>query len=409
MATAAPPRALDLFCGCGGLAEGARLAGFRVVAGIDHDPKYIATFRHNFPDAVVAVEDATQVDPLAFARACAIGVGDLELLMGGPPCQGFSKNVPRSRRHAADPRNLLVERFLDFAEALRPRLILMENVAEMRAGFDGAYTDTILRRLTDQGYAVSHAVLNAADFGVPQRRRRAFFLAIRAGKGIEAPTPPSPTHRAIDAAAGPGALPPHVSVWQAIGDLPPLRHGEGTARTPYRGSASDAYQRRARDPDAKTVANHVARFLQPTQLARLTALQPGQGHRDLPAALQVKSGYSGAYGRLTKEMVAPTITRWVFHPGSGRWGHPVDHRVLSIREVARIQGFPDSFEFVGSYTQQAGQLGNAVPPLLAAQIVATLADQAGVTIRSSTSTSPSNDNRSAADGSWNAMACGSPG
>lgn len=124
-----------------------------------------------------------------------------------------------------------------------------------------------------------------------------------------------------------------------------------------------------------SVKNHVARLLQPTQFARLSALKPGQGLKDLPVKLRVKSGYSGAYGRLTKDMIAPTITRWVFHPGSGRWGHPVDIRVLSIREVARIQSFPDNYEFVGSYTDQAGQLGNAVPPLLIKKISESMLNQ----------------------------------
>ena len=121
-----------------------------------------------------------------------------------------------------------------------------------------------------------------------------------------------------------------------------------------------------------TVTNHVARHLQPTQYERLASILPGQGLKDLPKHLRPKSGYSGAYARLTKEMIAPTITRWVFHPGSGRFGHPVDIRVITIREAARIQGFPDSFEFVGTYTQQAGQVGNAVPPLLAERIAESL-------------------------------------
>ena len=144
--------------------------------------------------------------------------------------------------------------------------------------------------------------------------------------------------------------------------------------------------------------------MQPTQYARLEALQPGEGNKQLPAHLKVKSGYSGAYGRLTKDMIAPTITRWVFHPGSGRWGHPVDTRVLSIREVARIQGFPDRYEFVGSYLEQAGQLGNAVPPLLAHAIVADIDNQIENYRLSSNVIRRSNEMRSASVGKLKATA-----
>ena len=163
------------------------------------------------------------------------------------------------------------------------------------------------------------------------------------------------------------SLPPYVTVWEAIGDLPRQKHGQGHDTCKYSSPPFSEFQKLVRN-GAKRVKNHVSRMLQPLQLERLAALKPGQAHKDLPKRLQVRCGYSGAYGRLTKDMIAPTITRWVFHPGSGRWGHPVDTRVLSIREVARIQGFPDSFEFVGTYTQQAGQLGNAVPPLLVERI-----------------------------------------
>ena len=116
------------------------------------------------------------------------------------------------------------------------------------------------------------------------------------------------------------------------------------------------------------MTSHEARRLSARQFDRISSLAPGQAHADLPERLRVRSGYSGAYGRLTKEMTAPTITRWVFHPGSGRWGHPVDLRTLTIREAARLQGFHDDFEFVGGFNQQAGQVGNAVPPLLATSL-----------------------------------------
>jgi DNA (cytosine-5)-methyltransferase 1 len=170
------------------------------------------------------------------------------------------------------------------------------------------------------------------------------------------------------------SLQKHVSVWEAIGDLPSLKHGDGEEIGEYACAPFSDYQRAVRNCGG-AVTNHVARLLRPTQYERLASIEPGQGLKDLPVHLRTRGGYSGAYGRLTKDMVAPTITRWVFHPGSGRWGHPVDIRTLTIREAARIQGFPDSFDFVGSFTQRAGQLGNAVPPLLARKIAETILDQ----------------------------------
>lgn len=301
-------------------------------------------------------------------------------MTGGPPCQGFSKNVPRKQRFLDDPKNQLIKAFLDYCEALKPRFVFMENVAEMKNGFDQAYTDDILLRLHEEGYTVTYAVLNAADYGVPQRRRRAFFIANRNGTQFNLPIP---TH---SKEGNDGALFPlskHVTVWEAIGDLPSKSHIEGEdGFCEYACEPFSDFQKLMRNGN-KVVVNHVARPLQPTQYERLASIQPGQGMKDLPAHLRTKGGYSGAYGRLTKDTVAPTITRWVFHPGSGRWGHPVDVRLLTIREIARIQSFPDSYEFVGSYVQRAGQLGNAVPPLLAQRIIESMITQASNSAKSS--------------------------
>lgn len=393
-------RAVDLFCGCGGISAGLQLAGYEVVAGLDVEKHYIATFAHNFPNAHTITDSIVELSPADFASRIGIEPGELDLLAGGPPCQGFSKNVPRRHRYLDDPKNLLVQSFLKYAEYLRPRVILMENVAEMKNGFDGQYTDEVVTRLEAAGYSVAHAVLNAADYGVPQRRRRAFFLATRAGFTFRIP---QSTH--VPRPATPMLINEyqHVTVWEAIGDLPPLEHGEGEELTPYATEAQSEYQRAMRNKHG-IVRNHIARKLQPNQYERLASIKPGQGHKDLPIHLQVKGGYSGAYARLTKDMIAPTITRWVFHPGSGRWGHPVSPRVLSIREVARIQGFPDSYEFVGTYNQQAGQLGNAVPPLLAEKVVRDLDEQLARHISSKISARRSNDNLSASAGKVKAMA-----
>ena len=347
------------------------MAGFRVLAGVDLEPRYMATFAHNFRNTQSLRLDLSKTTPNDFMSLLGLAPGELTLLAGGPPCQGFSKNVPRKQRHLDSANNKLVKTFLDYCEGLKPKLILMENVAEMKNGFSEAYTSEILLRLNEEGYTVTEGVLNAADFGVPQRRKRAFFIASRDGASLKFPRP-THTPRSDDSFLF--SIPTHVSVWEAIGDLPSLRHGEGKSICEYACEPASDFQRLMRDA-GRTVTNHVARKLQPTQYERLASLLPGQGRVDLPKHLQPKSGYSGAYARLTKDMVAPTITRWVFHPGSGRFGHPADIRVLTIREAARIQGFPDSFEFVGTYTQQAGQVGNAVPPLLAKRIAECLLKQ----------------------------------
>ena len=362
-------KAIDLFCGCGGISAGLRWAGFQVLAGVDFEPNYISTFTHNFPSSKSLQLDLAKTQPAEFMHLVGIEKGEIDLLAGGPPCQGFSKNVPRKNRYLEDSRNELIKTFLNYCEELQPRFVLMENVAEMKNGFEKTYTDEILLRLNEAGYTVTYAILNSADYGVPQRRRRAFFLANRNGVKFKLP---EQTHSNANNLFG---FSNQITVWDAIGDLPSRFHtdNEDTESEYFCKPFSD-FQKLIRNGN-KTVANHFARFLQPKQFERLSSIEPGQGMKDLPLHLRTKGGYSGAYGRLTKDMVAPTITRWVFHPGSGRWGHPVDTRLLTIREIARIQSFPDDYEFVGTYIQQAGQLGNAVPPLLVKKIVESLLAQ----------------------------------
>ncbi len=365
--------AIDLFCGCGGISCGLERAGFNILAGVDNEPTYTQSFQVNFPNAISLGHDLSKITAAQVMEEIGIKAGSLDILAGGPPCQGFSKNVPRRNRYREDPKNQLVAAFLRIAEAAMPRFILMENVAEMKEGFDGAYTNLLLEalELKHLGYTVAHRVLHAPDFGVPQRRRRTFFLASRDAEKVDLPFP---THSKSSNDLNIFASVPYVTVWDAIGDLPPLEHGEGISPCEYESEAQSEFQRWAR-LGSRQIHNHVARKLRPMQYERLSSLEPGQGMRDLPDHLQAKSGYSGAYGRLTKSMIAPTITRWVFHPGSGRFGHPVQPRVITIREAARLQAFPDSFQFVGTYIQQSHQVGNAVPPLLAERIGLAVAAQ----------------------------------
>lgn len=392
--------AIDLFAGCGGISCGLAQAGFHIAAAADFDLKLAKTFQHNFSTTPFANLNLADTSPNQFAKLFGLRPGTLDMVAGGPPCQGFSKNVPRRDRFLDSQNNLLIRTFLEYCIYFKPKMILMENVAEMKNGFGEAYTTEITRKLKKNGYTVSSVVLNAADYGVPQRRRRAFFMATRLGTVFG--TPPQ-THTGKAAQLNFLNCPSHVTVWEAIGDLPPLQQDSPAGTMKYRCAPFSEYQKLARTGQT-SVKNHVARVLRPKQYERLSHLSPGQSHKDLPKHLQVKGGYSGAYGRLTKDMIAPTITRWVFHPGSGRWGHPTETRLISIREIARIQGFPDCFEFLGTYTQQAAQLGNAVPPLLITKVAESMLNQVGMCDDSKNSISFSREIFSSGDGNLNEMA-----
>ena len=358
----AKPTVIDLFSGCGGLSWGLAKHGYRVLAGLDNWPIALKTFKRNHDRAQALQADLATLAPSVLASALKLKPGQLDVLVGGPPCQGFSKNVPASRRFLEDDQNLLVRSFLHFIEHLRPKVVLMENVAEIVNAFNGAFTEEIHRLLMKWGYEVDVRVLDATKYGVPQRRRRAFFFANSVARQ---PAFPPETQEAPTVVGNRSlfALPPFITVWDAIGDLPALNAGAGASPTEYGQPPESDYQKTMR-ADSPVLYDHVARSLRPTQLARLRAIKAGQGAKDLPPDLRPKSHYSGAYGRLEKQKLAPTITRWVFHPGSGRFGHPVDDRVITIREAARLQSFSDDFAFEGSYIEKSHQVGNAVPPLL---------------------------------------------
>lgn len=370
-------RVLDLFCGCGGMSWGLQKAGMEIVAGIDIDAIALKTFRLNHPSAIGSCVDISTTSPSAWFNKIGLDIHSIDCVVGGPPCQGFSKNVPRSQRTWDDERNLLVKVFLDFIRLIRPKIVIMENVAEMINGFGRKFTDEIRSILIELGYSVDVQRLNAADYGVPQVRRRAFFFASR----IFEVSVPKQTHFASNGAASMFSSEEnnHIPVWDAIGDLPALENGEGFDPTEYDSNPQTKYQKMMREC-AVSLRNHVARPLSKIQFERLASIGPGEGVNQLPDHLKTKSSYSGAYGRLTKEMVARTLTRWMFHPGSGRFGHPVDTRTITIREGARLQSFSDDFVFAGSFTQASSQIGNSVPPMLMRHFAAAIYQKLGVEV-----------------------------
>lgn len=337
------PIAIDLFCGCGGMSWGLKKKGFEILAGFDTWTIALETYHRNHPTTKIYNADLSQTSPHEVMAELNLFPGQLDLITGGPPCQGFSKNVPASWRFLTDSRNQLYKAYLSFVDAFRPKVVVIENVAEIYNSFDGIVRNEILETLAKWGYKTAVKIVKMQAYGIPQARRRCFFFATNTGVTPVFP----PEHKE------------EVSAWDAISDLPSINPGESGDE--YATPPKNKYQEHMRRHSNKLV-NHVAKKLSDIQYARICSIKAGQALKDMPKELQVKGGYSGAYGRLDYTGFAPTITRWVFHPGSGRYSHPRDPRVITIREAARIQSFSDDFEFLGTYQDHAGQVGNAVPP-----------------------------------------------
>jgi len=277
---------IDLFCGCGGMSWGLYKAGFQILAGIDYDDEVLRTFQVNHNESLALKADLTQLDPQELMKKLNLKPGEVDCLIGGPPCQGFSKNIPAAYRFLKDPRNQLFHDFLRFVEALRPNVVIMENVAEIYAAYKGTIREEIIETLNQLGYAVDVHVLYAPDFGVPQRRRRCFFFASRTGISPDFPTP---TFRSVETLFEER----YITAWEAISDLPALQNGEGYEPMPYIQPPLNDYQKTMRC-ESPVLFDHVTRKLNDKQLARVAAIQPGEGIKNLPDQLRPKSGYSGA-------------------------------------------------------------------------------------------------------------------
>jgi len=371
---------IDLFAGAGGLAEGFRQAGFSVLSGTDLDSTAGATFRHNFPGASFFECPISHLTGTELLLDADLQPGDLDCLIGGPPCQSFSyNNHQRSRRKA---RAHLFRDYLRIVETLEPKCLVMENVPGILTVGGGAVVDEIHEALDELGYECEARILFSEDFGVPQQRRRVFFVATRLGwedrlfpRGSHGPAPKpseqanSYVHRWTRRPGQPYRRPP--SVWAAIGDLPPLGNGEGEDLARYAHVPRTEYQRLMRG-DQEELFNHVAPSLGTSMLARIRHVPEGGNWRAIPRNLLPagmrrarKSDHTKRYGRLSKRGLCCTILTKL-DPHWGSYVHPEDDRAISVRESARLQSFTDRFRFLGYPSQQAEQVGNAVPPLMAA-------------------------------------------
>ena len=375
------PTCIDVFAGAGGLAEGFRQAGFRIMSGTDSDADAGETFRYNFPEASFFERPIRYVQGRQLLRDAGLQRGDLDCLIGGPPCQAFSYN--NHQRTHTSLRAGLFRSYLRIVRDLLPKVLVMENVPGILTIGDGAVVQEIVESLAALGYECRARILYAEDFGVPQERRRVFFIATRLGwsdllfpDGTHGPFPkPDPRsnpfvhhwERKPNRTYGDKRA---VTVWGAIGDLPPLPNGGGVEGRAYAHPARTHLQRRLRGRE-RSLHNHVAPALHEATLERIAHVPPGGSWRDipfelLPAGMQRarRSDHTKRYGRLHKRGRCCTILTKC-DPHWGSYVHPVDQRAISVREAARLQSFPDRFVFRGPPSRQFVQVGNAVPPLLA--------------------------------------------
>lgn len=329
-------RVVDLFCGAGGFALGFhRAGGYSCVLAVDNDPACTETFAVNFPDARVITADVREID-LA-------GV-DADVLVAGPPCQGFS-TLNRARR--GDPRNALTLEVLRGCDSCEPSAVAVENVAPFLESAEGR---RLVAELRQRGYRVRAGLVNAADFGVPQRRLRALVVGVRA----ETHAWPRTTH-SDDSSSG---LPRHRTVADALAFLPPEPDGRNWHR-------------------AYGTSNT-------TVIERYRAVPEGGSRLDLPAELRYACwvdarGHSDVLGRLHWRRPSGTVRTEFFRPEKGRFLHPSQNRPITVREAARLQSFPDSFVFPESQslTAVAREIGNAIPPRLAEAVACGIAGVVG--------------------------------
>ena len=344
-------KAIDLFCGAGGLSTGLKKSGFRLCLGVDIDEKALKTYKCNLKRTKVLKEDIKKVTGEKITELTGINRRDNFLLAGCPPCQGFSS---LGKRDANDEKNELVYEYIRIINELEPSFILMENVPGMSTGVGKEIFKNVVKEL-EENYHVEYATLNAADFGVPQIRKRLVLHGIRNdvydNLGLDKEKQkilPKSTH-SKEKKKG---YRKWVTVRKAIFDLPILGAGESY--------------------DDGIIKNHKARSLSETNIERLQEIRLHGGNREMISEeLQLEChkkenvSYTDTYGIIDPDKPAPTITSGCTIISQGRYCHPTQNRGLSIREAARLQSFDDKFEFQGNMGEMSLQIGNAVPPKLA--------------------------------------------
>lgn len=358
--------AVELFAGAGGLGVGLERAGFKIMLANEIEKDFATTFQINHPHCRVLNEDIHSIDFKEEAQLA--GVSKPMLLSGGPPCQGFSTVGSKNQK---DPRNSLFYEYLRAVSELSPSYVLFENVSGFMRLYDGVAYKTLIGELESFGYRTVSGILEASDFGLPQKRQRTIVVG-----WLHRMPPvsfPSPTHFLEADIFG---SPRKLTVMDAISDLPEL--GANDSKGEYLSDPQNAYQRLLRG-DCQILTEHNSSNYGEKMREILSLVPSGGSIEDLPIRLRPKSYFKNTYARLVPSQPSPTITRNFGTPSSSRCIHPFQDRALSTREGARLQGFPDNYAFHGSKISKNLQIGNAVPPIfgeiIAQQIIKSIREE----------------------------------
>lgn len=346
-------RVLDLFCGAGGFSAGLeQVKNFSTEVGLDFDKYAIETFSKNFPNAISICGDILDQDTKnQVIDSCR--KRKVNMIVGGPPCQGFSlkgKNLGLD-----DSRNFLFKEYLNIVKELQPEVFIIENVKNILNSSSHYFRDEILKEIKNLGYIVNYGVVNAKNYGVPQNRERAIFIASKT-KFINFPNPQDKS----------------VTVRDAISDLAYLESGQGQVISEYMNPAQSDYQRQLR---GKCLQYHKASSHSKLAIEKLKMIPAECGKEYLPKDLLGKQKFSTTWSRLEWDNISPTIDTRFDTPSNGKNSHPFLNRAITPREAARIQSFNDDFYFYGPKVAVCKQIGNAVPPLLAKAIGQQIADE----------------------------------
>lgn len=336
------PTVIDMFCGCGGLSRGFMDAGYEVLLGIDNNVQALNSFKANHNGAIGMNSDLFKGSTI-LEMASAIDNKKVDLIIGGPPCQGFSLTGTRIEN---DERNRLFNAMVHAVEFFQPQAFLLENVPGLATLYEGKARTAIIEEFSKLGYTVTDQILYAPDYGVPQIRKRLFFVGLLNNQEFNFPAPLLTAEN-------------YITTGDAISDLhdfTPEDMGEEVSE--YRIEPQTKYQKQMRKK-SKYLYNHIGTKHSDHVIEVISQVPEGGNHKDLPPGVGESRKFNEAWTRYHRNRPSKTIDT-----GHRNHFHYEFNRVPSVRENARLQSFPDDFRFYGNKTEQYRQVGNAVPPLL---------------------------------------------